>query len=94
MEHNSSVFYAKKLVLKKWSNFSLFQITFDEVLDFMESKGVDLQARFHGYARREIETFRDFISTIGVIERKNTLRSTSLTLNCTIIFVSDLLLEY
>ena len=38
----------------------------------MESKGVDLQARFHGYARREIETFGDFISAIGVLEHKNT----------------------
>ena len=38
----------------------------------MESKGVDLQARFHGYARRQIETFGDFISAIGVLEHKNT----------------------
>lgn len=42
------------------------QITFDEVMNFVERKGIDLQARLHGYARRDIETFGEYLSAIEV----------------------------
>ena len=32
----------------------------------MERKGIDLQARLHGYARRDIETFGEYLSAIEV----------------------------
>ena len=47
--------------------FNLSQVTFDEVYFFMESKGIDLQTRFHGYARQEIDTFGDYLSTVTVV---------------------------
>ena len=46
------------------------QITFDEVMNFMERKGIDLQARLHGYARRDIETFGEYLSAIEVYKIK------------------------
>ena len=47
--------------------FFLSQVTFDEVTFFMESRGIDLQSRFHGYARQEIDTFGDYLSTVTVV---------------------------
>ena len=32
----------------------------------MEQKGIDLQARLHGHARRKIDTFGEYITAITV----------------------------
>ncbi len=45
-------------------NFS--QVTFQELLSFLERKGVGIQTRFLGYTRKEIHNLSDFISTLQV----------------------------
>ncbi|XP_066912255.1 uncharacterized protein [Clytia hemisphaerica] len=40
------------------------EITFQELMSFVESKGVNIQTRFLGYTRKEIRTLADFISTL------------------------------
>ena len=44
----------------------LSKISFDEILHFMEQKGIDLQVRLHGHARRKIDTFGEYITAITV----------------------------
>ncbi|XP_047136379.1 uncharacterized protein LOC100213281 isoform X1 [Hydra vulgaris] len=40
------------------------EITFQELMAFVERKGVNIQTRFLGYTRKEIKTLGDFISTL------------------------------
>eukprot|EP00112_Aurelia_sp_Birch-Aquarium-sp1_P010373 Seg2218.5 transcript_id=Seg2218.5/GoldUCD/mRNA.D3Y31 product="putative protein R571" protein_id=Seg2218.5/GoldUCD/D3Y31 len=40
------------------------EITFQELLSFLERKGVGIQTRFLGYTRKEINNLSDFISTL------------------------------
>jgi len=46
----------------------LLQITFQELMAFIEKKGVNLQTRFLGYARKEIKHLGEFIQTLQVRE--------------------------
>ena len=46
-------------------NFFL-QITFQELMAFIEKKGVNLQTRFLGYARKDIKHLGEFIQTLQV----------------------------
>jgi len=40
------------------------QISFDELMAFVESKGIQLQGRFLGYQRKDIKNFGDFLGTL------------------------------
>lgn len=40
------------------------EITFQELMSFVEKKGVNIQTRFLGYTRKEIRTLGDFIATL------------------------------
>ncbi|XP_065839909.1 uncharacterized protein [Oscarella lobularis] len=40
------------------------EVTFQEIVHFIERKGVSVQSQFLGYSRREISGFMDFVSTM------------------------------
>lgn len=40
------------------------EVTFQELMSFVESKGVNIQTRFLGYTRKEIRSLADFITTL------------------------------
>ena len=42
------------------------EVTFQEIVHFIERKGVSVQSQFLGYSRREISGFMDFVSTMHV----------------------------
>ena len=56
--------YNSQSVDSVWLTF--LQITFQELMAFIEKKGVNLQTRFLGYARKDIKHLGEFIQTLQV----------------------------
>lgn len=53
-----------KVVLIVYFPHSLFQISYNELLSFMEETGINMQNRFLGYQRRNIKSFPGFMETL------------------------------